>query len=318
MSFRASLLFVCFLASRVSFGQGVYQTVYSSDAMESVIGFVANREKFKSYGCSMETDHQELTGSGSSDVSVDSSIFEDAKKRLRRCDVKQVGFYNREKEDFSTESLTYSSFHLKGNSKFFEDGNENLRIKTMANKKSFFVPDPWMVPITETSLMMDGEAGGSNYWLEVLDESRLLWAESNGAYLRGEWRFGDGEGQCFVQVYFDTMSPGGMPILVRYIRPKNQNERFVRVGRTFVSESEITWKKFKEGYVPAEVRNRREDFWASRAGSKRTQYTTIKFKWNSQLCDDEDVVDPRVFAPGILTFDEVKTSFTSQTRKSKK
>ncbi len=306
------LLVALICETDLSFGQDGFESVANSEVMDCVLGFVANREKYKSFGCSIEMDSQIIRGVNANSHLGSAIVFEDEQKKLRRSDTKRVGFHTLGNDDLTTQSTIGTTFVSKGKSRFFEDGVERSQLSMERDIMFFFVPDPWMVAITEISLLDSGKDGGNNYWIQVLDESRLLWAESNGAHVRGEWKFGSGAGECYVQAYFDIQAMGGMPVLVRYIRPKDPKARFAKVGRTFVSENKILWKKLENGYVPIEVRNHREDYWESKSGIKGNDHHTIKFEWKSKLIDDEGNIDDRIFKPGIISFADAKASFLNR------
>jgi hypothetical protein len=289
--------------------QGSYEDVSKREASDCVLAFVANREMFQAFGCYMEVTDQKLSLEGMLQRRIESVVFEDSIRKFRRADAKRTSVFSENDRDYTNDGV-FSRFHLKSKERFFENGVERPERLAKGDLGPFFVPDPWMVPLTEVGLLLSGAGGESNYWLKVLDDSNLLWAESNGKYLRGEWRFGRGEGETYVQVYFDTHGTGEMPVLVRYIRPKNLGERFAKVGRTFVAESEIKWIKGKNGYLPIEVRMKREDFWKSQPGSKLNEFTDIKFKWVTALIDNSGAIDTRVFEPGIMNLEELAKSFS--------
>ena len=295
-------------------GQGSFIDIPKHEVMDCVTDFVNNREKFKFFGCRIGGSQEVLHKSGVSFTSWDGSVFEDSPKKMRRSDVKRLESAIRDDaSEVITENPTWSSFSAKGKIRTFENGVEFNKDRLEGMKRYYWVPDPWMATISEMSLLALGEAGGSNYWVNVFDESSLLWAESNDEYIRGEWKFGTGEGECRVQVYFSN-NTDKLPVLVRYVLPRDWKIRFSKKGKV-VSENEIVWRRFGEGYVPVEIRNQREDFWSDKPGTKSTTHGAITLKWDTKLCDDQEFIDQRVFTPQALSFEQIKSSFeTAQKR----
>lgn len=289
-------------------GQGSYYDVPKHEVMDCVAGFVNNREKFKSYGCRMSGRQQRISLSSHSFYSWDASVFEDTPNKLRRSDLSTLK--NGIKDDATEwidENPSWSTFSSKGKTRAFANGVEFSPDRLEAVKRDHAVPDPWMAAISEMSLLELGKAGESNYWIKVFDEPSLLWAETNDDFIRGEWRFGTGEGECRVQVYF-SINLDKLPVLVRYVLPRDWKSRFAKKGKV-VSENEIVWKKFREGYVPVEIRNQREDFWASKPGTKSTEHGDMQMRWDTKLCDDEEFIDQRVFTPQAMSFEQIRSSF---------
>ena len=206
-----------------------------------------------------------------------------------------------------SEDPIWSTFSVKGKTRSFE-GDVEFKPDRMEGMRRFSsVPDPWMATISEMNLIETGDAGASNYWINVFDEKSLLWAESNGEFVRGEWRFGRGEGECYVQVYFSNDS-AKLPVLVRYLLPQDWKARFSKKG-IVVSENEIVWEEFGEGYVPVKIRSQREDFWVGKPGTKSSMHGSMTLCWKTKFCDDEGIIDQRVFTPKALSFEEIKSSF---------
>ncbi len=79
----------------------------------------------------------------------------------------------------------------------------------------------------------------------------------------------------------------------KIIRPKDWNARFASKGHV-ISELDVLWQEFDGGFVPIEIRFRREDFWIRKSGTKSTETGDWKFLWSTALCE-EGKVDDRVF-----------------------
>jgi len=289
-------------------GQGRYSEVSKEEVMDCVTGFVNNREKFKCYGCRMVGSQEFFHDVGFSSSGWDGSVFEDSQNKMRRSDLSRLqSGVKPDSSEWINGIPTWSTFFAKGKTRVFQKGVEFKPDRIMGMKREYVVPDPWMATISEMSLLELGEAGETNYWINVFDDSNLLWAESNDVFIRGEWKFGTGEGECRVQVYF-SINSDKLPVLVRYVLPRDWKVRFAKVGK-FVSENEIVWKRFRDGYVPVEIRNQREDFWANKPGTKATTHGTVALKWDTKFCDDEELIDQRVFTPQALSFEQIKSSF---------
>lgn len=292
-------------------GQSKYVEVPNQNVLECVRKFVECRESFKNYGCMCRVQSQRTLKRAVIQDSWETIVFEDDKGR-RRTDISWRRIDSG--DDSETVFPTWTTFAENEKKIFFENGVEINASKVNGLDRFHFVPDPWMVTITEGDLIGLALGGEGNYWTKVLDEFDLLWGEENDQYIRGEWRFGAGEGRTYVQVYFQK-DPPGLPVRVRYVLPHDWNVRFSENGKV-VSENEIEWLALGDGFVPTAIRGRRQDLWAGMPGVKSSTLRSTDFFWETKLQNKDGSIDDDVFVPKKLTLEDVKASFSYQSPKS--
>lgn len=307
-SFFLSIVFLyefSFLHS-LAVGQGVFQSTSNDEAMECVMDFVANREKYPSFLCSFELDRTYTSGTSQNESRTRIILAEHSETKRMRVEIEREGFAVGEDFDVPISEPLISIFEEKGKKRFFLQGAEQR--SGIGLPTGTVIPNPWMVPICEVGSLEAGNMGTDGCWINVLDQEKLLWVESDGTYIRGEWSVGSGVGECYIQVYFSSRL-NNLPVLVRYIRPKHKDKRFEKVGITFMSENEITWKPYRNGFVPVEVRMNRESYWIAKPGIKSTNNHVYVFSWKTPFFNGEDVIDPNVFEPGKIDFEKLRSSF---------
>ncbi len=98
-----------------------------------------------------------------------------------------------------------------------------------------------------------------------------------------------------------------MPVLTRFILPKDYDKRFQRLGRRYCCDITTTWTKRGDCYVPARVQSMIENY--TTAGSFRsTLEVTTEYFWKSKLCTNKGI-DPSVFTPKKIPSETLFESF---------
>jgi hypothetical protein len=286
-----------------------FSNVDNSELNQLVFGFVENSSKFDSYGCGIEIAVESTSSKHSSSKVYDIFIADNSSTKLRRIDKRKmdlgVEVGGQVLEPGEPYELTVIS--AGDESKFFRNYHEIDPDSLFQSERPLLNIDPWNICLSETSLLESGRAGDSNYWSKLLDDKRLLWSETSSDYARGEWAFGETKKvECHVQVYFD-LKKSKMPVLVRFIRPVDKTLRFAKFGSSFVSENEITWERFRVGFVPTSVQVKRLNY-SSKGILRGTDFSHIKFKWKSSL-ETSKGIDPKVFSVGGMKLDEILSSF---------
>jgi hypothetical protein len=283
-------------------GQGVFQGTSKDEAMECVTDFVANREKYPSFLCAFELDKTYASGTSQNESRTRVILGEDSKSKRMRMEIEREGFAVGDDFDMPIAEPLLSIFDDKGTKRFFFQGVEQRLGAGLPT--GTVIPNPWMVSICESASLESGKMGLDGCWINILDEAKLLWAESDGTFVRGEWSVGE----CYIQVYFSSKC-GNLPVFVRYIRPKNKDKPFEKVGITFVSENEITWTPYRDGFVPVEVKMYRESYWSSKPGIKSTTNQFYRFSWKTSFVNEDGEIDPDIFVPGKIDFEKLQSSF---------
>ncbi|XZE21455.1 hypothetical protein SH449x_001357 [Pirellulaceae bacterium SH449] len=287
-------------------GQGAFQGTSKDEAMECVTDFVANREKYPSFLCAFELDKTYASGTSQNESRTRLILSEDSESKRTRMEIEREGFAVGDDFDMPIAEPLLSIFDDRGKRRFFLQGAEQRFGGGLPS--GTVIPNPWMVPICGLASLESGTMGLDGCWINILDETKLLWAESDGTHVRGEWSFGSGVGECYIQVYFSSKF-NNLPVFVRYIRPKDKDKPFEKVGITFVSENEITWKPYRDGFVPVEVKMYRESYWSSKPGIKSTNNHVYRFSWKTPFVNKDGEIDPDVFVPGKIDFEKLQSSF---------
>jgi len=292
-------VFFFLVVSTPIFGQTTFRTSSNDLALEKILDFAANREKFSRFACRMEASSQLFSNTVEGDKNIEWFVIEEKGGKLRRTDTHRSQLGTSIGGDFASDSL-FGTAISNGDKQFFalsQPGGtaEEYKAKIV---KFHFAPDPWMLALSELNSVSTGHAALEGEWINFQDESGLLWTEENDNMIRAEWnRKIPGVAMCHIQVYFSKRD-GGMPVLVRYLIPLSGDEkkRFVAKGRIFVSENEIRWMKLKHGFVPAKMHFNRVDYYESKIGVKFTQSQDVDFQWQSTFWDqDSESIKEEVF-----------------------
>ncbi|MCU0719746.1 MAG: hypothetical protein MUC83_08585 [Pirellula sp.] len=303
--FARAMFFLCCISAQLVFGQKNYYECDRSDIEEFVLDFGINSEKLTAFGYYAEVRIEQNNFERGEPVQqsiTDAIFFEDRKSKSKRTDVMKVhGNTPRLEDQWSVvTTLKGKRYASYGPTDYLEDTvlppSAELPISS----------DPCMAAISEPQLVRLRKAGDRDYWSDLLVMDKLLWCESNGRLTRGEWTLGTGEFQSYVQVYFDKDS-GGMPVLTRFILPKDYDKRFQRLGRRYCCDITTTWTKRGDCYVPARVQSMIENY--TTAGSFRsTLEVTTEYFWKSKLCTNKGI-DPSVFTPKKIPSETLFESF---------
>ena len=288
--------------------QSVFNDCDDSVVVDCVLNFVANRDIFSKYQCrgSMECEANTLDDSFSEHYNIDFCLAEDFSKRLLRRDWRVINLL-----EGSRTSFAWSSQFTNGEKArlFKEDYEVNQEIvRARRDPIEVFVPvDVWCLSVADLGSIEKGRAT-SLYWMEIFQEKKLRASQETDNMVRGEWAFG--VAGFNVQVYFDKRK-GHMPVLCRYVCPKNPNEKFAKKGKIVFNEIETSWGKLKEGFVPTRIRNLREQIASEGEVVRVTRSQLYDFDWKSNLADPESVFE----TPGkkqAVTSQAFNDSFSSK------
>ena len=105
---------------------------------------------------------------------------------------------------------------------------------------------------------------------------------------------------------------GGMPELVRYFVPVDDDKRFADKGRRYLSEIRTKWRRVEKGYLPSVIESRRENDY-SEGKLVSVDESTYRYSWDSSFLVN-GVLSDLVFNRGEshLTRQELVDSFTDE------
>lgn len=281
------LIFCC--GGREASGQGSFSSCDKSEIEKLVLDFGINAEKKSHFGykADVKCEVNSFTDPKESGTTYwDVLAFEDRLSDSKRYDVLKI---------FANSNVTPywgSIMIIKGKREIYVGDQISFREKAPIQARLPIAEDPWMSPISEPQLVDMGRAGRQGYWAELLDMDKLLWCESDGRLVRGEWKFGEGKNISYVQVYFDT-AKDGMPVLARFVIPVDLEKRFAKFGRRYSGEIKTQWLKDGEVYLPGKVVTMIENY-SSKGVFRSTYEYTTEYVWKSKLVTEKGV-SPEVF-----------------------
>lgn len=313
MVVRAICLLIVVLG-QVALGQNSYVSCDPSAVEDLVMDYGINSEKLGAFGYLAEFTHDEhffLREVDDTSSHTTAVHFEDRLSKTKRIDVLKVN------SGPSNRSQTWSVVSEKDGKRLVSLGPVFMP-DVGSLHRDFRLPvaaDPGMAAISEPGLVASGDAGYQGYWADLLDIDKLLWCETNGRITRGEWTLGAGEGKCHVQVYFDK-NVGGLPVLTRFIRPKDEKKKFERFGRSYCCDLKTKWLGYGDGYVPSKVEAMIE-YYTPKGVLSSTMELSTEYIWKSTLIrreNDSTTIDPSVFIHNKVWSEDLVKSFRSRNK----
>ncbi|AMV34938.1 hypothetical protein VN12_22620 [Pirellula sp. SH-Sr6A] len=297
-----ALATVCILLEE-SNGQNAFSPCDKSEIETLVMDFGINAERKHHFGYKADVkleQHGFTDPRESGTTTWDVLWFEDRKSKSKRQDVLTV-LPNPTDTSYWVVATTH-----KG--KF----NVSMGDRTIYNKSvpsiglAPIAEDPWMAPISEPRLVERGKAGRPGYWADLLSMDKLLWCESNGRLVRGEWTLGEGKYKTYVQVYFDS-AKDGMPVLTRFVIPTDYEKRFAKFGKRYSCEIKTKWLKEGDIYMPLLVETAIENY-STKGVFRSTMDYSVEYTWKSKLVTEKGV-DPTVFEHAKIPSEELSGMF---------
>ncbi|AMV34936.1 hypothetical protein VN12_22610 [Pirellula sp. SH-Sr6A] len=303
--------FICLLAlvPQIANAQNKFVSCDPSEIESLIYDFGINAERLNSFGYLAEVCRERnyiAKQEPSQSLQYDVVAFEDRKSNSKRVDwMRYIGSQPVPLGGWSVFTV------LKGKTL------ASIGDLPIVNEKGEFSPvgrspvpeDPCMVAIAEPQLTTSGGAGKRDSWSELLDMKKMLWCETDGRLTRGEWTYGTGEHRAHIQVYFDK-TQGGMPVLTRYILPKDYEKRFVRIGRRYCCDINTKWTNYNDGFVPARVECRIENYWGDN-DLRTTENFSIGYVWKTSLVTAKGV-NPDVFVHNKILSEELVETFKAK------
>jgi hypothetical protein len=290
---------------KCSTAQQPFLEVAKLEVSDAVLKFAANRELFRSYCCRGILENEEISEINPMDDEVSLVHFCISENLEEHAVRRDWAITDLESEDFVPiwETLYDSK---AGRKRYVGDLNITKMVNSKVQAFLWRPGDPWVMPFAEKLLAKTNRCESALYWAELFQDEKLLWAEGNGQQVRGEWRFGNPDFECYVQAYFDR-NVDDLPVYVRFIKPVDKKEKFSKKSLSFVSEISTKWQKHGDGWVPESIQQVRENL-ARNGKVKSVETWSITFEWSSLFQKDNNVAD-EIFEPGKIGAEELFESF---------